>query len=102
MAGPLVAVSQIFDRVKSVALRAIMTKRGYWLQVNGGQGGSIANVSSRKFQIWVVLSWHLFPIYNIALYDKNSESDYIFLPPPKSEYFFQQHWESEYFFRKNP
>jgi hypothetical protein len=34
------------------------------------------------------------------LYDKNSESDYYFLPPPKSEYFFQQHWESEYFFRK--
>jgi hypothetical protein len=45
------AVSKIFDRVKSVALSAIMTKRGYWLQVNGGQGGSIANVSSRKFQI---------------------------------------------------
>jgi hypothetical protein len=34
------------------------------------------------------------------LYDKNSESDYFFFPPPKSEYFFQQHWESEYFFRK--
>ena len=51
-----VAVSQIFDRVKSVALRAIRTKRGYWLHVNGGQGGSIENVSSRKFQILVVLS----------------------------------------------
>ena len=35
------------------------------------------------------------------LYDKNSESDYFFFPPPKSEYFFQQHWESEYYFRKN-
>ena len=34
------------------------------------------------------------------LYDKNSESDYFFFPPPKSEYFFQQHWESEYFVRK--
>ena len=34
----------------------------------------------------------------IRLYDKNSESDYFFFPPPKSEYFFQQHWESEYFF----
>ena len=33
---------------------------------------------------------------NIRIYDKNSESDYFFLPPPKSEYFFQQHWESEY------
>ena len=38
---------------------------------------------------------------NLTLgYDKNSESDYFFFPPPKSEYFFQQHWESEYFFRK--
>jgi hypothetical protein len=46
-----VAVSQIFDRVKSVGLRAIRTKRGYWLLVNGGQGWSIENVSSRKFQI---------------------------------------------------
>ena len=41
-----------------------------------------------------------FPESNIRLYDKNSESDYFFFPPPKSEYFFQQHWESEYFFRK--
>jgi hypothetical protein len=39
-----------------------------------------------------------FPENNIRLYDKNSESDYYFFPPPKSEYFFQQHWESEYFF----
>ena len=38
--------------------------------------------------------------FNIRLYDKISESDYFFFPPPKSEYFFQQHWESEYFFRK--
>jgi hypothetical protein len=29
-----------------------------------------------------------FPEYNIRLYDKNSESDYFFCPPPKSEYFF--------------
>jgi hypothetical protein len=35
--------------------------------------------------------------FNIRLYDKNSESDFFFFPPPKSEYFFQQHWESEYF-----
>ena len=39
-----------------------------------------------------------FQEFNIRLYDKNSESDYFFIPPPKSEYFFQQHWESEYFF----
>jgi hypothetical protein len=38
------------------------------------------------------------PEFNIRLYDKNSESDYFFFPPPQSEYFFQQHWESEYFF----
>ena len=43
-----------------------------------------------------------FPEFNIRLYDKNSQSDYFFFPPPKSEYFFQQHWESEYFFRKKP
>ena len=43
---------------------------------------------------------NLFPELNIRIYDKNSESDYFFFPPPNSEYFFQQHWESEYFFRK--
>ena len=43
-----------------------------------------------------------FPIFYIRLYDKNSESDYFFFPPPKPEYFFQQHWESEYFLRKKP
>ena len=41
-----------------------------------------------------------FPEFNIKLYDKYSESDYLMFPPSKSEYFFQQHWESEYFFRK--
>ena len=50
---------------------------------------------SRKARIF-------FPEFNIRLYNKNSESDYFFFPPPKSEYFFQQHWESEYFFRKRP
>ena len=39
-----------------------------------------------------------FPVINVRLCGKNSESDYYFFPPPKSEYFFQQHWESEYFF----
>ena len=46
---------------------------------------------SREAQIF-------FQEFNIRLYDKNSESNYFFFPPPKSEYFFQQHWESEYFF----
>jgi hypothetical protein len=41
---------------------------------------------------------NFFPAFYNRLYDKNSESDYFFFPPPKSEYFFQQHWESEYFF----
>ena len=49
---------------------------------------------------FVVQSANFLPEFNIRLYDKNSESDYYFFPPPKSEYFFQQHWESEYFFRK--
>ena len=31
-----------------------------------------------------------FPEFNIRFYDKNSESDYFFFPPPKSEYSFQQ------------
>jgi hypothetical protein len=48
---------------------------------------------SRKAQFF-------FPEYNTRLYDKNSESDYLFFLPSKPEYFFQQHWESEYFFKK--
>ena len=50
--------------------------------------------------IFVMSRESFFPEFNIRIYDKNSESDYSFFPPPKSEYFFQQHWESEYFFRK--
>ena len=56
------------------------------------------------------LEYFFSPEFSIRLYDKYSESDYFFVPPPKSEYFFvpppkpeyffQQHWESEYFFRK--
>ena len=56
--------------------------------------------------LWFFVSFNIFfrttqelekqiPEFNITLYDKNSESDYFFFPPPKSEYFFQQHWESE-------
>jgi hypothetical protein len=47
---------------------------------------------------------NFFPEFNTRLYDKYSESDYFFFPPPKSEYFFQQLWESEYlkFHRKVP
>ena len=37
-----------------------------------------------------------FPEFNIRLYDKNSESDYFFFPPPESEYFFQPHCTSAF------
>jgi hypothetical protein len=60
-----------------------------------GQHELEKKILSRKARIF-------FTEFNIRLYDKNSESDYFFFPPPKSEYFFQQHWESEYFFRKKP
>ena len=36
---------------------------------------------SRKARIF-------FPVFNIRLYDKNSESNYFFFPPAQSEYFF--------------
>ena len=61
--------------------------------------------TTREFEYLFFLSRKarfFFPVFNIRLYDKNSESNYYFFPPPKSEYFFQQHWESEYFFRKKP
>jgi hypothetical protein len=56
------------------------------------------NTRVRIFIFFVVQSTNFFPEFNIRLYDKNSESDYCFFPPPKSELFFQQHWGSEYFF----
>ena len=78
----------------------------------GGRGGyGFLFRSKKKFLTTQELEYlfflsckarNFFPEYNIRLYDKNSESDYFFFPPPKSEYFFQQHWESEYFFRKKP
>ena len=57
--------------------------------------------TTRELEYLFILSrepLNFFPEFNIRLYDKNSESDYYFFPPPKSEYFFQQHCESEYFF----
>jgi hypothetical protein len=56
--------------------------------------------SDNFFRTTQELEFFFFQEFNIRLYDKSSESDYFFFPPPKSEYFFQQHWESEYFFRK--
>ena len=40
--------------------------------------------------------------FNIMLYDKNSEWDYIFFPPSKSEYFFSKIGNQNIFLRKNP
>ena len=74
----------------------------------GGYGflfGSEFFFRTRELEYYFFLSRKariFFPEFNIRLYDKNSVSDYIFFPPPKSEYFFQQHWDSEYFFRKKP
>jgi hypothetical protein len=62
-----------------------------------GKTHQIRNVKGIFFRTTRVRIFILFPEFNIRLYDKNSESDYFFFPPPKSEYFFQQHWESEYF-----
>jgi hypothetical protein len=70
---------------------------GLWLFV------SFRNIFSDELEYLFYLSREariFFPEFNIRLYDKNSESNYFFFPPPKAEYFFQQHWESEYFFRK--
>ena len=41
-----------------------------------------------------------FPEFNIRLYDKNSETDYIFFPPPKSEYFFSNIGNQNIFLEK--
>jgi hypothetical protein len=64
-------------------------------------GSEICFRTTQELEYLLILSREaqfFFLEFNIRLYDKNSESDYFFLPPPKSEYFFQQHWESEYFF----
>ena len=39
---------------------------------------------------------------NIRLYDKNSESDYFFSPPPKSEYYFSNIGHQNIFLEKKP
>ena len=51
-------------------------------------------ILSRKVRIF-------FPEFNIRLYDKNSESDYLFFPPPKSEYFFSNIGNQNIFLEKN-
>jgi hypothetical protein len=48
---------------------------------------------SRKARIF-------FPVFNIRLYDKNSESDYFSFPPPKSEYFFSNIGNQNIFLEK--
>ena len=39
-------------------------------------------------------------VFNIRLYDKNSESDYFLIPPPKSEYFFSNIGNQNIFLEK--
>ena len=68
--------------------------------LKGGQGYGFLFRS--KFFFRTTQAQIFFPEFNIRLYDKNSESNYFFFPPPKSEYFFQQHWKSDYFFRIKP
>ena len=41
-----------------------------------------------------------FPEFNVRLYDKNSESNYFFFPPPKSEYFFSNIGNQNIFLEK--
>ena len=41
-----------------------------------------------------------FPEFNIRLYDKNSELDYLFFPPPKTEYFFSNIGNQNIFLEK--
>jgi hypothetical protein len=43
---------------------------------------------------------NFFPELIIRLYDENSESDYFFLPPPKSEYFFSNIGNQNIFLEK--
>jgi hypothetical protein len=50
-----------------------------------------SDLSSRELEYLFFLSRkarNIFSEFNIWLYDKNSESDYFFIPPTKSEYFF--------------
>ena len=42
----------------------------------------------------------IFQEFNIRLYDKTSESDYYFFPPPKSVYFFSNIWNQNMFLEK--
>jgi hypothetical protein len=77
--------------------RPFNLKGGIWYFVSF----IIFSLDNTRGRIFIFLSRKariFFPEFNIRLYDKNSESDYFFFPPPKSEYLFQQHWESEYFF----
>ena len=43
-----------------------------------------------------------FPEFNIRLYDKNSESDYFFFPPPNQNIIFSNIGNQNIFIEKNP
>ena len=76
-----------------------------------GEGGLWFFVSFRNFFsdntrviIFIFLSRkarNFFLEFNIRLYDKNSELDYFFFPPPKSEYFFSNIGNQNIFLEKN-
>ena len=76
-----------------------------------GEGGLWFFVSLRNFfsdntrvRIFIFLSRkarNFFLEFNIRLYDKNSELDYFFFPPPKSEYFFSNIGNQNIFLEKN-
>ena len=76
-----------FTKQKEIRDRPFNLKGGLWFFVSFRNFFSDntrvrkKNYLSRKARIF-------FQEYNIRLYDKNSESDYFFFPPPKSEYFF--------------
>jgi len=95
--------------MQQIMASIIIRDRPFNLQGGGGYGFFFVQNfffrTTQELEYFIFLSrkaGNFFPEFNIRLYDKNSESDYLFFPPPKSEYFFQQHWESEYFFRKKP
>ena len=66
------------------------------------QGGGLwFFVSFRIFSDNTRVRILFFPEFNIRLYDKNSESDYFFFPPPKSEFFFSNIGNQNIFLEKN-
>jgi hypothetical protein len=66
------------------------------------RGGGYGYLFRSEFFFWTTreLEFIFFPEFNIRLYNKNSESDYYFFPPPKSEYFFSNIGNQNIFLEK--